>query len=463
MIDGTGHPAHKANVRVTGDRITAIGNLRPRHGEEVIEARGLVLAPGFIDLHNHSSNPDRDLDAVSQISQGITTILVGQDGSSGLPISDYLKHRRETPASLNMLTLVGHASVRSRVMQQDYKRAARPEEIKQMADLVEQAMSEGAVGLSTGLEYEFGSYSTTEEVIALARAAGKHGGIYVSHIRDESDHSSDSIREAIRIGEEGHLPVQISHIKLGSVAVWGKSVESVKLVEAAHKRGVDVTADCYPYDAWSSTITVLVLNKQYDDPISVGKGLADVGGPANVTITRCSAHQDYEGKTLEQIAAELGITPVAAYSKIVKDGGAGVVCKAMIDDDIKRFYQQPWVMVASDGGIGMKHPRAAGTFPRVLGEFVRERHWLTLPEAVHKMTAAPAARLKLADRGTIKKGAFADLVLFDPARVKDRATFKDPAALAVGIEKVFVNGQLVWSDAKATGVHPGKVLEPRHK
>ncbi len=283
----------------------------------------------------------------------------------------------------------------------------------------------------------------------------------MSHVRDESDNAFDSFREVIRIGEEARLPVHISHIKLGSAGVWGKAPEAVRLIEAARAKGVDITADCYPYDAWSSTITVLVLNKRYDDQASVEKGLADVGGAQNVTITSCKAHPDYEFHTLDEVAKSKGITAVEMFSQVVRDGGAGVVVKAMMDDDIRTFYQQPWVMVGSDGGIGMRHPRGAGTFPRVLGVYVRERHWLTLPEAIRKMTSLPAARLSLHDRGVIRPQAKADLVLFDPDKIIDRSTFPDPQKLSEGVRKVWVNGDLVWDEGRATGTHPGQALERR--
>ncbi len=458
IADGTGKPLFAGDVRISGDRIGAIGSLQPKKGERTLEAHGLVLAPGFIDLHNHSSNPELDLDAESQVSQGITTMLLGQDGGSPLPIAEYLDKRKQQPAAFNLQTLVGHASVRQKVMGSDYKRAATGAEIQQMAALVEQSMREGAVGLSSGLEYEVGSYSTTEEVIELAKASSKYGGIYVTHMRDEGDKLFDSLREAIQIAEQAHLPLEISHIKLGSAAVWGKAGEAVALIESAQKRGVDVTADCYPYDAWASTIKVLVLDKRYDDAGSVAKGLSDVGGPENVTVTACDAHPGYKNRNLLEIAKAEGVTPVALYSSIVRDGGAGIVCKAMKPDDMKVFYRQPWVMIGSDGGIGMRHPRGAGTFPRVLAVYVREQHVLTLPEALRKMTSAPAHRLGLADRGEIRQGAFADLVLFDPKTVQDRATFADPLLLSSGIENVFVNGELVWNSGKPTGKHPGRVL-----
>jgi N-acyl-D-amino-acid deacylase len=354
--------------------------------------------------------------------------------------------------------MAGHATVRRNVMGDDYKRPARPDEIARMALLVDQAMREGAAGLSSGLEYEVGGYAETQELVELAKVAARYGGVYMSHIRDEADKSFEALREAIAIGERAHVPVQISHIKLGTVGVWHRAAQAIALVEDARKRGVDVTADEYPYNAWSSTITVLVPDKRYDYPPSVEKALADVGGAANVLIVRHAAHPEYEFRTLDAVANDRGLTPAAQFIQIVKDGGAGIVCTSMVDDDMRAFYGRPWVMVASDGGIGMRHPRGAGTFPRVLGRYVRDERWLTLPEAIRKMTSAPADRLKLSGRGRIAAGAVADLVIFNPKTVIDRSTFSDPTVLSAGIDKVFVGGELVWDGAKTTGARPGNVL-----
>jgi N-acyl-D-amino-acid deacylase len=462
VADGSGRPLEKRNIRIDGDRIVAVGppeTVRAQPGDTVVDATGLVAAPGFIDIHNHSTGElMQDPAAESQVAQGITTIVVGADGSSPWPIADYLAERRQHPAALNVAVMVGHATVRRLVMGDDYKRPARDDEIAKMAALVDQGMREGAIGLSSGLEYEVGSYSETKELVEMAKATARYGGFYMSHIRDEADRSFEAQREAIAIGEQAHLPVQISHIKLGTVGVWHQSATTIKLVDDARRRGVDVTADCYPYDAWHSTLTVLVPNKRYDDPASVEKALADVGGAGNVTIDRMTAHPEYEFKTLDAIARSQGVTPVALFIQMVKEGGASVIGKTMVDDDIRAFYQQPWVMVASDGGINLRHPRSAGTFPRVLGRYVREQKWLTLPEAIRKMTWAPAARLKLKDRGRIETGDVADLVLFDPRMVVDRSTFSDPAALPAGISKVFVSGELVWNGGKPSGARPGKAL-----
>ena len=459
LADGSGAPLRQANVRIAGDRIAAVGAAAPQPGDAVVDAKGLVIAPGFIDIHNHSSSElAGDPAAESQVSQGITTVVLGPDGSSPWPIGEYLAERRRNPAAVNVAVMVGHATVRRLVMNDDYKRAARPEEVARMAALVDQGMREGAVGLSSGLEYEVGGYAETTELVELAKVAARDGGIYMSHIRDEADKAFDAFREAIAIGERAHIPVQISHIKLGTVGVWHKAAAAIALIDAARARGVDVTADAYPYNAWSSTITVLVPDKRYDYPPSVEKALDDVGGAQNVLIVRHAAHPEYEFRTLDAVARDQKITAVDLFIQIVKDGGAGVVCTSMIDEDVRAFYQQPWVMVGSDGGINTRHPRGAGTFPKVLGRYVREQHWITLPEAVRKMTMAPARRLKLKDRGRIVKGAVADVVLFDPRTVLDRSTFSDPATLPDGVEKVFVSGELVWDAGKPGGGRAGQVL-----
>jgi N-acyl-D-amino-acid deacylase len=459
VIDGSGRPAFHANVRIVGDRIAKVGRFSPRADEEVIQARGMVVAPGFIDIHNHSQEGlQREPAAINQVSQGITTLAVGPDGGSPWPIAEYLKQREEQKIAVNVLSFIGHATVRQQVMGKDYDRAATPEEISKMAGLVDQAMREGAFGLSSGLEYDVGRGATTEELIDLARAASRHGGIYMTHMRDEEEGMLEALAEAIRIGREAKLPVQISHIKMGNRNVWGQARKAIAVVNRAHRAGLDVTADCYPYTAWASTITVLVPNRHHEDKQEVEKDLQKVGGASHVLVTNCRAHPEFEFKNLEEIAASTNTTPVEAYQRIVRDGGASVVCSSMNEADMRAFYVQPWVMVASDGGIGSRHPRGSGTFPRVLGRFAREQHWLTLPQAVRKMTLLPAKRLGLSDRGLIREGMKADLVIFDPKRVIDRSTFKEPQLLAEGIERVFVNGEVVWEDGKTTGRLPGQVI-----
>jgi N-acyl-D-amino-acid deacylase len=459
VIDGTGAARRVADVRIAGDRIKEIGELKPLPKERVIDAKGLIIAPGFIDIHNHSERGfEKDPIARSQILQGITTLAIGPDGGSPWPIAEYLDWCVERRLAVNVLTFVGHATVRRRVMRENFNRTAAPDEISRMIRLVEQGMQEGAVGLSTGLEYDVGHPSTTEELIALALAAAKYNGIYMSHVRDEADDAINAFKEAIRIGREAKLPVQISHIKLGTVSVWNKAGEVAALINHARRDGVDVTADCYPYTAWASTIKVLVPSRKHDDPIAVKKGLDDVGGGANVRIASCPARPEYEGKTLDEIGARVGKTAVEVYIQIVKEGGANVICQSMIESDIETFYRQPWVMAASDGGIGMRHPRGAGTFPRILGVYVREKQWLTLEQAIHKMSAIPAARLRVNDRGKILAGMKADLVVFDAEHVKDLSTMTSPSLEPVGVRHVLVNGVQVVTMGQVTGERPGAVL-----
>src|ERR1041384_1175194 len=466
LIDGSGRaPIRNSAVVIKGDSIVAVGRrgqVKVPSDARVIDARGLVLAPGFIDAHNHSDRGfTTDPTAASQVSQGITTVVIGQDGGSPFPVGEYLADLDKNPIALNVLTFVGHATLRERVMGDNTNRRATAAEVEKMKQMVEQAMRDGAIGLSTGLEYETGKPASTDEMIALARVASAFGGIYISHIRDEADKTFEALNEAIQIGREARLPVQISHIKLGSVAVWGRAGEAVALINRARSRGQDVTADCYPYDAWSSTIRVLIPSGRHDDPADVARGLADVGGPANITIFSCQAHPEYEYRNMEEISRQERISPVDLYMRIVRDGGAGVVCHSMKDADIRTFYRQPWVMVSSDGGIGSRHPRGAGTYPRVVGRYVRELHWLTLAEAIRKMTSLPAKRFKLNDRGLIRTGFKADLVVFDPNTIIDRATFQEPQLTSQGVKHVFVNGVEVWTDGQVTSNRPGRALR-RH-
>jgi len=461
IIDGSGKPAFRDDIRIKGDKIVKIGKIRPAANDEVVDAAGYVIAPGFIDIHNHSeSGLVTEGTASNQVSQGITTLFVGPDGGSPFPIDDYL-NKLSGKIAVNVGAFIGHASVREEVMKDDYTRTATDDEIKRMSKLVEMSMKQGAFGLSSGLEYDVGFSASTGELIALAKVAAKYHGIYMTHMRDEEEGMLDAVRESILIGREAKLPVQISHIKMGNRNVWGKSAEAIAIIEEARRTGFDVTADAYPYTAWASTITVLVPSRKHEDRREVETGLRNVGGADKVLVTSCSAHRDYEGKTLEEIAKLKNTSPVDIYIQIVKDGGAGVVCNSMNEADVKAFYLQPWVMVASDGGIGSRHPRGTGTFTRVLGRFVRENKWFSLEEAVRKMSAMPAARLRLKDRGMIKHGMKADLVIFDRDTVIDRATFTQPQNFSDGIKMVFVNGVRVWNNGKITNSLPGAILRRR--
>jgi len=464
IADGTGALLREGALRIRNNRIASIGKLSPAPGEQVLDAHGLVLAPGFIDIHNHSiEGLDTDPLAETQIAQGITTAIQGPDGDSPWPIKNWIEQRRKHPVALNVAVFAGHATIRDQVMGKDFKRVATAQEIEKMSELTWRAMNEGAIGLSSGLEYEVGSYSNTAELVAMARSAAEHGGFYSTHIRDEADKAFDALVEEIEIAEQAHIPVDHSHIKLGTVAVQGKAPEYIRIIEEARNRGVDFLADCYPYDAWHSNLKVTVPDKQYENPKSVAKAIADLGGPDHLTISEFKPNTSYVGRSLADLAKSNKLSPVEMFIRIIHEGDAAnseaeIIGHSMIESDIKAFYQQPWVMVASDGGIGSAHPRGAGTFPRVLGRFVREKHWLTLPEAIRKMTSLPARRLNWTDRGVLREGAYADLVLFDPTTILDHSTFAKPQELPVGIEKVFVNGISVWSGNKPTGATPGQVL-----
>lgn len=464
LADGTGAPLRKANLRITGSRITKIGNFKPAKSDQILDAKGLVLAPGFIDIHNHSTEGlETDPLAETQIAQGITSLVVGADGDSPWPIAPWIEARQKSPAAVNIAVIAGHATIRELVLGKDFRRTATPEEIEKMASLTTHAMHEGAIGLSSGLEYYVASYSNTDEVVAMAAAAAKSGGFYMTHIRDEGNKSFEALKEEIEIGRRARIPVEHSHIKLGTVDVWHKAPQYIAIINDARKHGVDFLADCYPYEAWSSGLKVIMPDKQYENPASVEKAIADNGGPESITITEFKPNPAYVGHTLGELGKIYGVSPVEVYIRMIREGDsahteAGIIGHSMIEEDVKTFYQQPWVMVASDGGINSEHPRGAGTFPRVLGLCVREKKWLTLPDAIRKMTSLPARRLGWKDRGTLKAGNFADLVLFNPDTVIDHSTFEKPLELPTGIEKVFVNGQLTWDAGHATGTKPGSVL-----
>jgi len=464
LADGTGAPLRKANVRIVLNHIAEIGDLQPQKDESVVDAKGLVLAPGFIDIHNHSTDGLlTDPLAETQIAQGITTVVQGPDGDSPWPLIAWIRTIQQLHTAPNVAVFAGHATIREQVMHSDYKRVATPQEIQQMEQLVGQAMNQQALGLSSGLEYEIGGYSNTAELIAMCKVAAAHHGIYMTHIRDEADKSFEALHEEIEIGESAHIPVEHSHIKLGTVGVQGKAAAYIQVIENARKRGVDFMADCYPYDAWHSNLKVLVPDKQYENSQTVRKALDDVGGASRITITEFKPNPSYSGHTLANLARAAHVSDVDMFIRLIREGDAAqteasIICQSMIESDIKAFYQQPWVMVASDGGIGASHPRGAGTFPRVLGLYVREKHWLTLPEAIRKMTFLPAQRLNWKDRGTLRVGSFADIVLFNPDTVIDNATYTNPTALPTGIEKVWVNGILVWDNGKPTSARPGEFL-----
>ena len=470
VYDGTGAPGVVADVRVRGDRIVEMApTLTPADGEAVRDARGLALAPGFIDMHTHADRGLlQDLDAATVTRMGVTTVFVGQDGDSYFPLRDWFAKLQATPPALNVASMVGHATLRQQVMGQDLYRASTPQELARMKELLAKELTAGAFGLSTGLEYEAAHFSTTEEVVELSKIAAASGGFYISHVRDEGNKVFDSYDEILRIGREAKIPVEITHIKLGSTPVWHLAASRMPAYfEQARREGVKLSADVYPYTFWHSTLRVLVTDRDFFNAEKVARALADNGGPGAIRLGKYVPEPAMAGKTLEQIAAAWGISPVDAYMRMIKateaevTGGdelENVLGTSMSEDDVRWFVAQPQIMFCSDGELHGSHPRGAGSFARVLGRYVREEKVLSLEQAVHKMTGLAAAQLGLADRGRIAPGYVADLVLFDPATVIDRSTVEQPEAPPAGIPDVMVSGTWVVRDGAATHAHPGRVL-----
>lgn len=470
VLDGTGADARNVNVRIEGDSIAAVDVSPPPEGYEVIDGSGFTLAPGFIDPHSHG---DDDLfthrDALAAVSQGITTIVVGQDGGSPYPLADFFTKVESTPAAINVASYAGHGTLRSKVMGDDFRRAATDEEIEKMRQLLIEEMNAGALGLASGLEYDPGIYSKTSEVVTLAREAASWGGRYISHIRSEDRHFWEAIDEILAIGREAHIPVQISHAKLAMQSLWGQGDHLLEMLDAARRDGVEVNADIYPYTYWQSTLTVLFPARDFHDRKEAELAVTEVTTPEGMLIPVFKPEPSYAGKTLAEIAKIRGTDPAQTLMDLIREAEAmrqsgeeeveSVIATSMNEADVEKLMKWDHMSISTDGSLDGSHPRGFGTYPRVLGRYVRERHVLTLPEAIRKMTSLPAAQMRFSDRGRIAPGFKADLVLFDPATVIDRATPEKPHELSEGIDQVFVNGVLVYSDGKTSGAFPGRGLK----
>lgn len=448
-------------MRIDGDRIVAVGALEPREGERVVEAAGLALAPGFIDTHSHHDRGlDAARDALAMVSQGVTTIVVGQDGG-GIDLAKRIAALEAQPASVNVASFAGHGSIRSRVMGEDFRRPATAAEIDRMKALVKDEMDAGALGLSTGLEYDPGIYSSRAEVVALAHVAADAGGRYMSHVRSEDRDFWEAIDEIVTIGRATGMPVQVSHIKLGMHDLWGQADRLIAVLDKARASGVRLTADIYPYTYWQSNLGVLYPKRNFADPAETAFVLAHVALPGDIIFNAFGKHPDYAGKTLAQVAEMRSSTPAQALMDLLAEPGgdaAGIVAKGMSDADVERLAQWRFANICSDGMSRGLHPRGFGSFAKVLGPYVRDRKLFTLEEAVRKMTSLAADNAGLSRRGRIESGYAADLVLFDAATVADRADFGRAQAQAVGVRTVWVNGQIVFEDGRTTGVHAGRVL-----
>jgi N-acyl-D-amino-acid deacylase len=464
IVDGSGKPAYTGSVRIRGQRIVAVGQLRAQEDETVVDAEGLVLAPGFIDTHSHHDRGlFEHLDALPVVSQGVTTIVVGQDGGSE-PIGELFDRMAKTPPAINVATYVGHNTVREVVMGKDFKRHATAGEVARMADLVRQGMEQGALGLSSGLEYDPGIFSDPSEVLALAKVAASYGGRYISHIRSEDRWEWEALEEIINIGRVTKMPVQVSHMKLAMVDWWGQADKFIGIMDKARAEGVNITGDVYPYEYWHSDLTVLFPKRDFTNRKTAEFVLKSIAPADGLILATFSPEPALVNHSIAEIAKMRGTDAATTLMALIAESevpGAeeSVMGKSMREDDIAKLIAWPQANICSDGELDGGHPRGYGTFPRVLRMYVRESHLLTLEQAIHKMSAEAAEHVGIRNRGHIDAGQYADLVLLDPATVTDRATMQDPHALSTGIEKVWVNGAVVFEDGHATGAHSGLGLK----
>jgi N-acyl-D-amino-acid deacylase len=518
IIDGTGSPWYSGDVGIRDGRVAAIGNLTAAARERTIDAAGKVVAPGFIDMLGQSEMTILvDPRLPSKIYQGITTEITGEGGSAA-PLNDAIiqadragyEHYKITPdwrtfrqyfarlekqgMGINLASYVGATQVRRMVLG-DVDQQPTPEQLEQMKALVRDAMQDGTVGVSTSLEYAPAPYAKTDELIALAAEGGKFGGIYSTHMRNESDSVLEAIDEALRIGREAHVPVEIWHIKVAGKNNWGRMPEVVAKINAARSAGADVTADTYAYTAWFNDLSAFIPQWAHDggmakmverlkDPATRERIRKDMLTPSKdwdnewqeipdpsaimIGVVQNPKALPLEGKRISEIAKEWNKDPMdALFDVLIEDPTTGVAVFGMSQPDVTLALQQPWVSICNDssgtsteGILGQEHPhpRAYGTFPRILGKYVREEKALTLPDAIRKMSALPAQRLRLTDRGVLKAGMWADVVVFDPATIRDLATFDNPNQLSEGMEYVLVNGVPVIDQGRMTGKLPGRVL-----
>jgi len=520
VIDGAGNPWFLADVGVKDGKILKIGNLKSEDAERMIDAEGCIVGPGFIDMHSHSDftpliNPYME----SKVRQGVTTEVIGNCGFSAAPLNDFLRQEiletspllreanveldwstmdeymdrvERNGVSLNVAPLVGHGNLRSLVLQFE-RRKPREKELEEMKRILTRAMEERAFGMSTGLIYPPGCYADTEEIVELCKVVTRFGGLYSSHIRGEEIQLLKSVKEAIEIGEKAGVPVEISHHKAAGKRNWGRVRDSLKMIREARSRGVDVTCDVYPYVAGSFGLDSLLpphaheggveklvdrlrsreVREKLKEEMMIGvgewHGVAEVLGWENIMIAYCKGHPEYEGKRISEITKEKNLDPFDfIFDLIVEEmASVSVVLFSMSEDDVRTVLKSPFSMIGSDSsaratyGIlsaGKPHPRAYGTFPRVLGKYVREEKILTLQEAIRKMTSFPAQKLGLKDRGLIREGLWADIVIFDSDRIIDEATFVDPHRYPEGIEYVIMNGKIVIEKGEHTKETLGKVL-----
>lgn len=464
VYDGSGKPGFVSDVAINADTIAAIGNLSNAVAKQEIHANGLALSPGFIDAHSHHDRGMFDMrDMPACVSQGITTVVVGQDGGSHFPLSNYFKEIEAKPVAVNVASYSGHNTLRDSVIVGDYKRFCTQEEVEKMKAMLKQDMEAGALGLSTGLEYDPGIFSNPTEVVELARIAQQFNGRYISHIRSEDRFFWKALDEIINIGKEANIPVQISHAKLAMKSILGQSEKLIKKLDSARAAGINITADIYPYTFWQSTMTVLFPARNFKDRREAEFALTEITTPEGVLLGTYSLDTSYVGKTLTEISSLRKTDPPKTLMDLIAEvetrkGDESVIVTSMAEGDIAAIMKWPHTAICSDGsGVG-RHPRGYGSFTKILRYYVRDQKVLSLEEAINKMTALSAKNIGIEKRGKISVGHYADLVLFDPNIVADQATPQHPQLQSTGIEKVWVNGVTVYGQGKTAGVYPGKVI-----
>lgn len=486
--DGSGKAGYVGDVAIAGDKIVGVGQVVMPGSTRVIDGTGLVIAPGFIDLHTHCDSGDnsvtKPVHRLNQcyVTQGVTTVVTGNCGAGPVDVKAFYETLDKNGVGTNVAHLVPHNAVRTKAMG-NANRQPSADELKAMAELVEAGMKDGAWGLATGLIYTPGTYAKTDEIVALAQVAAKHGGIYASHIRHEDTRLLEAIEEALTIGREAKLPVHVSHIKASGRKAWGLSGDAVALIRKARSSGMAVTADQYPYVASSTSLAATVVPTRYrdgtteqykarfDDPEKgpqLRKAIeADIKGrEKNIVIASYKTNRKWQGKSLADIAAAEKKSALDVVIEIEKAGGAGVVNFGMSEEDVQVYMKQPWVATASDGsawvpGDTVPHPRSYGTFPRKIGRYSIQDGVVSLEQAIRSASGLPADILGLKDRGYLKAGQFADVVVFDPKGFRDMATFEKPHQYATGVKYLFVNGKAAIDKDQFKEVLAGKGL--RHK
>ena len=465
IIDGSGSERYLADVRIKKKRIEEIGQLERKNGEIIFQGNGLILSPGFIDTHSHA---DGDIlshpDALAAISQGITTVIIGQDGFSPYPLENFIKNIEELGVTINVGSYVGHNTIRDEILKENFQRTASENEVVLMANMLKNELSSGAIGLSTGLEYVPGIYSNRSEVITLAQVTADAGGRYISHIRSEDRWFEDAIDEIIEIGRSTKMPVQISHFKLAQKNLWYQAARILEKLDLAVKEGINITADLYPYEYWQSNMMVLLPERDPTDRNAVAFALDQIAPPEGIWLTRFDPEPNYVGKTIVEIAKERKTDSITTFmqlaqeSQLMKEGSDMIIGTSMIEDDIRTLLLWEHTNVGSDGGLVDLHPRGMGSFTKILGKYVREEGLMNLEMAIRKMTGLAADHMGFTDRGYIQIGQMADLVLFDPDTVIDNATPESPDAISDGIFSVWVAGEQVLSNGAVTKARPGKFI-----